>query len=85
MGEFSGEFLEQLVAALRRNDIEYVVVGGQAIAEQLPVATQDLDVLVALREFDTAITRLQQEPMFGSPERLRWIAKWEVHFGQLAF
>jgi hypothetical protein len=44
MGEFTMEFLHTLVKALKRNDIDYIVVGGQAIAEQVDSYTQDLDV-----------------------------------------
>jgi hypothetical protein len=81
MGEFSKVFLEELVEVLRRNQIDYIVVGGQAVAEQAPSHTDDLDVLVALREFDGAIARLGNEPLFGFPDRRKWIAKYEVHSG----
>jgi len=88
MAELTGRFLQELVAAFRRNGIEYIVVGGQAIAEEVPVLTQDLDVMVALREFDQAIARLRSEPMFGREERRAWIAQWEArsprHPGEVA-
>jgi hypothetical protein len=74
--------LPELIDALRRNDIEYIVVGGQAVAEEVPVMTQDLDVLVALRDFDSAITRLRKEPLFGRVDRLSWIARWEARSPQ---
>jgi len=70
--------LKELVAALRRNDIAYIVVGGHAVAEEFPVMTQDLDVMVALRDFDSAVARLRKEPMFGREDRLAWIARWEA-------
>jgi hypothetical protein len=77
----SADFLQELIAALRRNGIEYIVVGGQAIAEEIPVTTQDLDVMVALRNFDRAVDRLRREPIFGSEDRKSWIARWQVAGG----
>jgi hypothetical protein len=74
----STALLAELIAALRRNGIEYIVVGGQAIAEEFPVTTQDLDVMVALRNFDRAVAQLGREPSFGTEERKSWIARWEV-------
>ncbi|MCI4340052.1 MAG: nucleotidyltransferase family protein [Thermoplasmata archaeon] len=79
MPELTPPILKDLVEAFRRNQIEYIVVGGQAVAEEVPVMTQDLDVMVALRDFDTAIARLRKEPMFGREERKEWIARWEAH------
>jgi hypothetical protein len=70
--------LPELVAALGRCNIDYIVVGGQAVAEEVPVTTQDLDVMVALRDFDSAISRLRKEPMFGRADRLAWIARYEA-------
>ena len=70
--------LPELVGALRRNQIEYIVVGGQAVAKEVPVMTQDLDVMVALRDFDSAISRLRKEPVFGRPDRQAWIARYEA-------
>ena len=75
MGDLTPALLQELIATFRRNGIEYIVVGGQAIAEAVPVATQDLDLMVALRDFDTAIARLRREPMFGREERHHWIAR----------
>lgn len=72
------DFLHELVEALRRNQIEYIVVGGHAVAEEMPVMTQDLDVMVAMRDFDGAIAKLRKEPMFGKEERKAWIARWEA-------
>jgi hypothetical protein len=77
----STALLAELIAALRRNGIEYIVVGGQAIAEEIPVTTQDLDVMVALRNFDRAVAQLGREPAFGTEERKSWIARWEVDGG----
>jgi len=79
MPDRSADFLSELIATLRRHGIEYIVVGGQAIAEEVPVFTQDLDVMVALRNFDRAVERIRREPIFGSEERKSWIARWEVH------
>jgi hypothetical protein len=78
MPEGSSDLLNELITALRRNGIEYIVVGGQAIAEEVPVMTQDLDVMVALRNFDRAVAQLGREPAFGTEERKSWIARWEV-------
>ena len=79
MADATPPILHDLVDAFRRNQIEYLVVGGQAVAREMPVMTQDLDVMVALRDFDTAIARLRKEPMFGREERKEWIARWEAH------
>jgi predicted nucleotidyltransferase len=46
---------------LRRQKIQYVVVGGQAIAQQAATATRDVDVMVATNDFRTTIRRLQSE------------------------
>jgi hypothetical protein len=80
MGEFTIEFLHRLVEALKRNDIEYIVVGGQAIAARVPSYTQDLDVMVQLRSFKAAVAKLRKEPLFGTPEQRDWIAKWSIHY-----
>ncbi len=81
MPDLPADLLKELVVALRRNGIEYIVVGGQAIAEEVPVMTQDLDVMVALRNFDHAVAQLRREPVFGTGERKTWIARWQVEGG----
>ncbi len=47
---------------LRRSQIRYVVVGGQAVAREAATATHDVDVLVATADFDRTVLRLQQDP-----------------------
>jgi hypothetical protein len=81
MGEFSQNFLRELVKVLQRNKIDYIVVGGQAVTEEAPGYTDDLDVLVALSDFNGSIARLKKEPLFGTPERRSWIAKYEIYYG----
>ena len=79
MGEFTVEFLHTLVKGLKRNAIDYIVVGGQAIAEKVDPYTQDLDTMVQLRNFKAAVAKLRDEPLFGTPEQRDWIAKWTIH------
>ncbi len=46
-------------AILRREEIRYVVIGGQAIAQLAATATRDVDVMVATGDFERTIVRLQ--------------------------
>jgi hypothetical protein len=46
---------------LRRQKIQFVVVGGQAIAQKAATATRDVDVMVATHDFRNTIRRLQSE------------------------
>jgi hypothetical protein len=39
LGEFSPEQLNELVSTLTRAGIGFVVIGGQAVAEELPTYT----------------------------------------------
>jgi len=47
---------------LRRHDIRYVVVGGQAVARSAATATVDVDVMVTTADYRDAIARLEQDP-----------------------
>ena len=47
---------------LRRQAIQYVVVGGQAVAREAATATHDVDVMVATADFERTVERLQAEP-----------------------
>ncbi len=76
------EKLTRLTRGLRRNGVDYIVIGGQAIAEHVQTGTEDLDVLVALRDFDEALTRLKADQEFGdAPEERGWIAKFVISTG----
>jgi hypothetical protein len=46
---------------LRRQGIEFVVVGGQAIAQKAATSTHDVDVMVATIDYRKTITRLRTE------------------------
>ena len=46
---------------LRRRGIEYIVIGGQAIARSAATATHDIDVMVATSEFRRTVDRLRSE------------------------
>jgi hypothetical protein len=46
---------------LKRLDIRYVVVGGQAIAQKAATSTHDVDVMVATAEFRPTVARLRAE------------------------
>ena len=47
---------------LRRHEIRFVVVGGQAIARNAATATQDVDVMVTTSDYRAAKARLQEDP-----------------------
>jgi hypothetical protein len=49
-------------AILRRHGIDYVIIGGQAIARTAATTTQDIDVMVTTTGYETAIERLRGEP-----------------------
>jgi hypothetical protein len=62
-----------------------VVVGGQAVvSSRVFSATEDLDVMVAVRDFDEAVRRLSADPRLGTPDRVSWVAKFEIHLGPRA-
>ena len=46
---------------LRRLEIPYVVVGGQAIAQTAATTTRDIDVLVATEDYGRTVELLRQE------------------------
>jgi hypothetical protein len=46
---------------LRRQNIHYVVVGGQAIAQKAATTTRDVDVMVATDDYRTTLARLRTE------------------------
>ncbi len=46
---------------LRRHDIRYVVIGGQAIARTAATATHDIDVMVATADFSWTLARLRTD------------------------
>jgi hypothetical protein len=46
---------------LRRHGIRYVVVGGQAVAQQAATTTHDVDVMVATHDFQETVGRLRTE------------------------
>ncbi len=45
-------------AILRRHDIDYVIVGGQAVAQEAATATRDVDVMVTTTDYREAVRRL---------------------------
>jgi hypothetical protein len=47
---------------LRRLEISYVVVGGQAMALTAATTTRDIDVMVATEDYRRTVTRLREEP-----------------------
>jgi predicted nucleotidyltransferase len=46
---------------LRRHQIRYVVVGGQAVAREAATTTHDVDVMVATGDYATTLARLRGE------------------------
>jgi len=79
--EPSLEVVRDLVARIRATGVPYFVVGGQAVQSEVSASTTDVDVMVAVRDFDTLILRLKGDEKFGTPVRAPWIAKYAVHTG----
>lgn len=48
-------------AILRRHEIRYVVIGGQAIARTAATATHDVDVMVATADYSETLSRLRRD------------------------
>jgi hypothetical protein len=53
--------VETVDRILRRHDIRYVIVGGQAIAQQAATATRDVDVMVTTADYQGAVARLAED------------------------
>ena len=47
---------------LRKYSIRYLVVGGQAIAQEAATATRDVDVMVTTADYRNAVERLAKDP-----------------------
>jgi hypothetical protein len=47
---------------LRGHEIQYVVVGGQAVARTVPTGTLDVDVMVTTSDFQGTVARLLKDP-----------------------
>lgn len=74
--------LFEIVARIRETEIPYLIVGGQAVVSSHVFSeTQDLDVMIAVRDFDETIRRLGEDPQFGTPEAVSWVAKYEIYLG----
>lgn len=63
---------------LRRLDIRYVIVGGQAIALNAATSTHDVDVMVATASFDEAIVRLRRSPALASDWQDDQLARFRI-------
>ena len=46
---------------LRRHSIQYIVIGGQAIAQKAATTTHDVDVMVATDDYASTVRRLRAE------------------------
>jgi hypothetical protein len=53
--------VETVDRILRRHDIRYVIVGGQAIAQEAATATRDVDVMVTTADYHGAVARLAED------------------------
>jgi hypothetical protein len=53
--------VEAVDRILRRHDIRYVIVGGQAIAQNAATATRDVDVMVTTSDYRGAVARLAED------------------------
>ena len=63
---------------LRRQGIEYVVIGGQAIAQRAATATQDIDVMVATSEFRRTVDRLRAEKVLAFDWEDHQLARFRI-------
>lgn len=54
---------------LRRNDVPFVFVGGVAIEQRFPSATEDLDVMVLPDGYARAVGRVDRDPSVVSMSR----------------
>ena len=53
--------LEQLISMLAEHEIQYCVIGGQAINAYVePLVSLDLDIVIAFRQLDQAVELLNQ-------------------------
>lgn len=57
-----GSSVEVVDALLRGHGIQYVVVGGQAVARTVRTGTVDVDVMVTTADFEGAVARLLKDP-----------------------
>ncbi|HEV2166398.1 MAG TPA: hypothetical protein VGS23_05415 [Thermoplasmata archaeon] len=49
-------------AFLAEHGVEYVVVGGQAVARTVPTGTKDVDVMVTTADFESTVAKLLKDP-----------------------
>ncbi len=74
--------IEQIIQRIRATGVPYLLVGGEAVVSSGVFSqTQDLDVMVAVRNFAEMIRKLKADPLFGTPDRVGWVAKYELRFG----
>ncbi|HEV2449733.1 MAG TPA: hypothetical protein VGU43_04900 [Thermoplasmata archaeon] len=57
-----GTGVELADAILRGHGIQYVVVGGQAVARTVRTGTVDVDVMVTTADFEGAVAKLLKDP-----------------------
>lgn len=58
----SGTAVDLADVILRGHGIQYVVVGGQAVAQTVRTGTVDVDVMVTTSDFQGTVARLLQDP-----------------------
>ena len=58
----SGTSVSLADVILRGHGIQYVVVGGQAVARTVPTGTVDVDVMVTTSDFQGTVARLLKDP-----------------------
>lgn len=51
-----------VAALLRDHGIDYVVVGGQAVARTVPTGTMDVDIMVTTADFEETVAKLLKDP-----------------------
>jgi len=62
--DISASDISALAKELHRIDIEFIVVGGSAMERTYPVGTGDIDVIVALKDYEQVIEKLRDNSRF---------------------
>jgi hypothetical protein len=65
-------------ALLRRHEIRYVVIGGQAVLREAATSTRDVDVMVATDDFGATVARLRGEKDLAFDWETEQLARFRI-------
>jgi hypothetical protein len=54
--------IEGFARLLSRHEIRFVIVGGQAVAREVPTATEDIDALILVEDLQATAAELAEDP-----------------------